>query len=70
LDFDRAFVPELQGGLPAYQMPSGLSEPCHSPDRATPSYYITELELCTGISEVDVCVLQPRGLGGSYRSPR
>jgi hypothetical protein len=38
--------------------PFGLSEPQHSPNRATPSYYIIELGLCTGISEVDARVLQ------------
>jgi hypothetical protein len=47
------------------ERPSGSLEPHLCPYRAVPSYYIIELELCIGISEVDVCVLQP-GVCGLY----
>jgi hypothetical protein len=38
-DPDRAFVLELRGGLPIGQEALQPSELCHSPNKATPSYY-------------------------------
>jgi hypothetical protein len=38
-DSDRAFALELEGGLPLGCEAIRLSEPRHSPDKATPRYY-------------------------------
>jgi hypothetical protein len=51
-------VLELEGDTWHTGRPSRLLEPRRSSNGTTPSYYIIELELCTGFSAVDVCVLQ------------
>jgi hypothetical protein len=53
----RASAPELRGGLPTSQEALRLSEPRHSPDKDTPSYYTKNESFASGISKVwCVCV--------------
>jgi hypothetical protein len=49
-------VLELQGGLPTGQEALQPSEPQHSPDKATPSYYTKNGSFSSGISKI-WCVL-------------
>jgi hypothetical protein len=45
-------VLELQGGLPTGQEALRPSEPQHSPDKATPSYYTKNGSFSSGISKI------------------
>jgi hypothetical protein len=51
-DFDRASAPELRGGIPTGREALRPSEPHHSPDKATPSYYTRNESFASGISKV------------------
>jgi hypothetical protein len=45
-------VLELRGGLPTGQEALWPSEPDHSPDKATPSYYTKNESFASGISKM------------------
>jgi hypothetical protein len=56
-DSGRAFTLGLQGGLPTGREALRPSEPQHSPDKVTPSYYTKNGSVATGISKMwCVCV--------------
>jgi hypothetical protein len=40
---------ELRGGILIGQEALQLSEPCHSPDKATPTYYTKNVSFASGI---------------------
>jgi hypothetical protein len=52
MDSDRASALELQGGLPIVQEALRPSEPRHSPDKATPSYYTKNESFASEISKI------------------
>jgi hypothetical protein len=57
-DSDRASTLELQGGLSTGQEALWPTEPRHSPDKATPSYYTKNGSFKSGISKMwCVCLL-------------
>jgi hypothetical protein len=66
-DYNRASMPELRGGLPRGQEALRPSEPHHSPDKATPSYYTMNESFASGISKV-WCVFSFPPEGGVYRA--
>jgi hypothetical protein len=51
-DSDRASALELRGGLPTGQEALRPSEPRHSPDKTTPSYYTKNGSFASGISKM------------------
>jgi hypothetical protein len=56
-DFSKASTLDLQGGLLTGQEALWPSEPHHSPDKATPSYYTNKESFASGISKMwCVCV--------------
>jgi hypothetical protein len=52
MDFGRAYALELRGGLLIGREALRPSEPHHSPDKATPSYYTKNESFASGISKM------------------
>jgi hypothetical protein len=67
-DSDRAFALELRGGLPIGWEALQPSEPHHSPDKATPSYYTKNESFASGISKIWCLLISTVGGGGIYRA--
>jgi hypothetical protein len=58
---------ELRGGLPTGQEALRPLEPCHSPDKATPSYYTMNERFASGISKGWCVCIDFQCEGGIYR---
>jgi hypothetical protein len=68
MDSGRASALELRGGLPTGQEALWPSEPRHSPDEATPSYYTKNDSFASGISKMWRVSSHFHRRGGIYKA--